>query len=163
MSKHKHHAFKVVYSNIVRILETDVHVAVPSVLDSRKSKPFEPSKAIWDTGASHTVITPSIVKKLNLQPIGKVNVFGVNSQELKDTFLIDIALPNNVIIPNVEVTESNINSTNSEILIGMDIIQIGDFAISNPNGTTIFSFCLPPHTNPVDLLEKTNRVNKRKH
>lgn len=39
------------------------------------------------------------------------------------------------------------------ILVGMDIIQQGDFLISNANGKTTFSFCLPSLKDQIDLLE----------
>ena len=50
-------------------------------------------------------------------------------------------------------------------LIGMDIIQSGDFNISKKfdgkKHITMFSFCIPSHSNPVDLLEKSEQVNIR--
>jgi hypothetical protein len=47
-------------------------------------------------------------------------------------------------------------------LIGMDVINTGDFSISNYGGKTVFSFALPPFENRTDLLEKANAVNKRR-
>lgn len=47
-----------------------------------------------------------------------------------------------------------------DILIGMNIIRLGDLAISSGNGETLFSFAIPPFENKTDLLEKANRVNK---
>ena len=41
----------------------------------------------------------------------------------------------------------------------MNIIQLGDFAIANAKGKTRFSFCIPPHDNPICLLEKTQKVD----
>lgn len=122
---------------------------------------FTDVKAIWDTGATHSVITPPIVARLNLLPIGKRRVFGVNSSDIKDVFVVDIVLPMGVRVVDVQVTESDINSGDIEALIGMDIIQAGDFAISNGPGKTIFSYCIPPHRNPVDLVAKSNAVNPK--
>lgn len=47
----------------------------------------------------------------------------------------------------------------ADILIGMDIIKFGDFAISNGGGQTLFSFAIPPFENKTDLLEKANKTN----
>jgi hypothetical protein len=45
------------------------------------------------------------------------------------------------------------------MLIGMDIIGLGDFSISNGENSTLFSFAVPPFTNKVDLLEKAEVSN----
>lgn len=39
----------------------------------------------------------------------------------------------------------------ADIIIGMDIIQTGDFLISNTNGRTTFSFCMPPLEKQLDF------------
>jgi hypothetical protein len=45
------------------------------------------------------------------------------------------------------------------MLIGMDIIGLGDFSISNGENSTLFSFAVPPFTNKVDLVEKAEVSN----
>lgn len=52
----------------------------------------------------------------------KTTVYGVNSQEEVNVYLVDIGLPNKVLIPGVVVMECNLNSPGIDILIGMDII-----------------------------------------
>jgi len=156
-----HHAFSVNYNGIVREIFTDTQIAQPSVLfPDINNKKFVNFKAIWDTGATNTVITQKVVDALNLMPTGKVQMFAVNNSSSVDTYIIDLGLPMGVLFQNVNVLCGDINNT--DILIGMDIIQSGDFSISNANGKTHFSYCLPPHTNPVCLVEKSNKVNKRK-
>ena len=155
-----HHAFRVKYDRVVKDI-TEVKVGLPSVLPSGGPPSFIKFLAIWDTGATNTVITPLVVNKLNLKPTGQTEVYGVNSKDIKNTYIVDIALPVNVAFSNVNVTECDINSKNANVLIGMDIIQTGDFAIANANNKTTFSFCIPPHKNPIDLLEKSNRVNPK--
>lgn len=154
-----HHAFRVDYSGIVNTLITDVKVGASELMGPRRD--FTDAKAVWDTGATHSVITPSIVARLNLVPIGKRRVFGVNSSDIKDVFVVDIVLPMGVRVADIQVTESDINSGDAELLIGMDIIQAGDFSISNGTGKTIFSYCIPSHRNPVDLVAKSNAVNPK--
>lgn len=158
MQKIPFHAFKVEYSGIVRELITDVLIHVPYSKDITSGISV---KAIWDTGATNTVITKSIVEKLQLVPTGKCRVRGVNSEDIRDTYIVDIGLPNSVKVTAVEVTESVLNSGQVEMLIGMDIIQMGDFSISNGQGITSFCFCIPPHDNKTDLVEKSNRQNER--
>jgi predicted aspartyl protease len=155
-----HRAFKVEYPGIVREIFTKIHIHLASSLGGTHSD-FKDFMAIWDTGASGTVITSRVVQALGLVPFSKTKVFGVNSEEICNVYLVDIGLPNRVVIENANVMECKINSPNVDVLIGMDIIQLGDFSISNPNGKTVFSYCTPPHKNPVDLVAKSNSVNPK--
>lgn len=157
-----HLAFKVEYRGIVRELITQAKIKLPSVLTGRDHFEWTDANCVWDTGATNSVITLSIVKKLNLVPTGKATVNGINSSEERDTYMVDIGLPNRVIVPNVTVTECNINSPGIDLLVGMNIIQLGDFAVSNGPGRTIFSFAIPPFPNPIDLVAKSKAVNPKK-
>jgi len=68
-------------------------------------------------------------------------------------------LPNEVFIQNVQVTEADM-STN-DVLIGMDIISLGDFAITNFGGKTRFTFSIPS-TRVIDFVQEGNAQNMRK-
>ena len=57
---------------------------------------------------------------------------------------ISIGLPNMVMVDEVNVMICNLNQ-GFDLIIGMDIILLGDFSISNGNGKTLFSFALPLH------------------
>lgn len=87
---------------------------------------------------------------------------GVNSCEVKNTYLVDVILPNRIYLANWQVAESEINSPGCEVLIGMDIIHNGDFSIANGTGKTIFTFAMPPFENPTDLFEKAIQINPRR-
>lgn len=147
-------AFKKNYHHIVREIETDVAVKLPLVLRSGKKSSWVNARGIWDTGATRTAITNKIVQLLGLKATGKATVFGVNSKAIVNRYLVDIKLPNEIVFHNFEVLESNLNSPGIDLLVGMDIIQKGDFIISNANGKTTFSFCIPPLELLLDLLEK---------
>ena len=99
-------------------------------------------KAIWDTGATNTAISERVVKKCNLVPIGKATSNTANGQRTVNVYLIDLYLPNNVIIGGVKATEFTAVE-GSDLLIGMDVIGMGDLAISNYQGKTCFSFRVP--------------------
>lgn len=157
----RHHAFSIDYPHRVREICTSIGVSTPTL-----SQPFDPdkyvanfSKAIWDTGATGTVITKQVIESLKLQPTGMTNVIGVHGAGTAPTYVVDIILPNKVIVTNLNVIGGKEGSV--DVLIGMDIIQLGDFVISNANGKTKFSFCLPSHQNPICLVEKSNRVNEK--
>ncbi len=156
-----HYAFRTQYSCIVRVLRTGCHIALPSAIDPSPQKQIFPFVAIWDTGATNTVITQKVAKQVVLTPTGMAETHGVHGKSKVNTYIIDIILPNKVRIPNINVSEGALMG-DIDVLIGMDIIQLGDFSISNSDGKTCFSYCLPPHQNPVDLLEKSNCVNARR-
>jgi hypothetical protein len=50
---------------------------------------------------------------------------------------------------------------NTGILIGMDIIRIGDFAVCNADGKTSFSFAMPPFPDRINLADKADAFNKQ--
>jgi len=159
-----HHAFKTAYKCVVRDLITEVQIALPTSThpySPNSPKEFKNFSALWDTGATHTVITEKVVSAVGLIPTGKTTVRGVNSEDIVSTYIVDVGLPNQVLFPNVNVTEGLLQG-HYDVIIGMDIIQAGDFAISNANGATTFSYCYPPHKNPIDLLEKSNRINPKR-
>jgi len=58
-----------------------------------------------------------------------------------ETFLVSIFLPNTVVFPSIRVTKGVL--TGCDVLIGMDIINQGDFAITQSDGKTTFSYRYP--------------------
>ena len=100
-------------------------------------------QAIWDTGATGSVIAKSVAKNLNLIPTGISQVSTANGIALQNTYTINIKFPNGLEIVGVVVTEVDGLSGGCDGLIGMDIITLGDFSITNYNGVTCMSFRVP--------------------
>ncbi len=99
--------------------------------------------AIWDTGATNSVITRKVVDDCGLKPIGMAKVNTASQKDVLTTvYLASIVLPNKVCIPQLRMTEGVI-AGDAEVLIGMDIISQGDFAVTNKDGKTTFSFRMP--------------------
>jgi|ERR1017187_2571226 predicted aspartyl protease len=99
-------------------------------------------KALYDTGATHSAVSPKVVKDLSLPSIGATNV-GVGGGTLTTTtHLVNIGFPNGVMFQMIRVAEVALHR-DVDALIGMDIISQGDFAVTNHNGKTTFSFCCP--------------------
>lgn len=127
----------------LRVLESACQVA--EAFDPATASPlpqFHHYQAIWDTGATNSVVTPRVVTECVLQPSGVTEVHAFNSSGTSDTYLVNVALPNNVLFCGVRVTRGSI-APGIDVLIGMDIITLGDFAITNRDGITVFSFCMP--------------------
>ena len=156
MPKTRHFAFKNEYPRISRRLTTEA-----AVFDSLST--FTKGltvTALWDTGATNSAITPAVAKSLNLIPFNRVPVSGVNHRSMADVVKVSIGLPNHVMVEGVNAMVCELVE-GIDMLIGMNIILLGDFCISNGEGKTLFSFATPPFENKTDLYEKALAVNKR--
>ncbi len=171
--------FTVKYSQIARVLQTDISVCQPILNIPKANSPLPPApqenkfKAIWDTGATGTVINKEVAEACGVQPIDMAKVYTADNNEgsFQNVYLVSIYLPNGVVFPQVRVTEGKINGC--DVLIGMDIISKGDFAVSNFQGITTFSFRLPsiehidfnPNIKPVQKKEliSLRRDPNKKH
>ncbi len=98
--------------------------------------------AIWDTGATNSVITSRVARECELVSFQMTQVHTAGGINNSKVYSVNIWLPNRVIIPNVKVTEGKI-AGGEEVLIGMDIINRGDFAVSNKDGQTVFTYRFP--------------------
>jgi predicted aspartyl protease len=97
-------------------------------------------KAIWDTGAYGSVISPRVAKELGLMPVGVKPIQTANGTYEAYAYVVDVMLPNKLVIRGVEVSESDLKVCDA--LIGMDIISMGDMKITN-KPTTKFMFRIP--------------------
>jgi len=120
--------------------------------------PITQFDAIWDTGATNCVITQSVIDACGLVPIGMAQVHGVHAASVEEVFLVSIYLPNGVVFPGVRVTRGRFPG--ADILIGMDIISQGDFAVTNKGGITKFSFRVPSETH-IDFVEQHHQQMMR--
>jgi predicted aspartyl protease len=116
-------------------------------------------RALWDTGAMLSAVTPEIAKRLNLVSTNRIKVNGIGSYSTADVVMVSIRLPNLVELKNSRIVVLNLVK-DVDMLIGMDIIRLGDFSISNGAGKTLFTFAMPPFENKTDLYEKALEVNK---
>ena len=136
-------AFNIEYSGITNALVSEILIS--AAFDP--SNPPDESQArkypaIWDTGATNSVITLKVAQECNLKPIGVTKVNTANGTCLSNVYWAGIWLPNKVHIPQLKVTEGTISGA-VEVLIGMDIIHMGDFAVTNKDGKTNFTFRIP--------------------
>lgn len=99
-------------------------------------------RALWDTGATGCVITERVAAQCGLTPIGVLQVLGVHGAEMVNAYLVNLHLPNDVVFENWRVTEGNLGD-DTDVLIGMDVITRGDFAVTNKDGLTVFTFRIP--------------------
>lgn len=100
-------------------------------------------RAQWDTGASRTCIAQELVDELQLVSTGNQIAHTPSGKSIFNTYCVDLVLPNNIGLRDVPVMGSEIGKQGIDLLIGMDIIGIGDFAVSCFKGITQFSFRYP--------------------
>ena len=152
------------HNGIANVLISDIVVSEAYQPQSGSNPPIgKPYKGIWDTGASCTIINTRIISELNLQPSGKMIVRAVGdsgkvNEYLTDTFLINIVLPNKVTVIGINAAKGEISG--ADALIGMDIIAVGDFAITNVNGHTKLSF-RTPSVEEIDFVREIDEYNRR--
>lgn len=126
-------------NGLSREIRTRVKVS-PSLRAKGAAATFARGMAMWDTGSTNSVIGVDIARKLGLVPIGMTTALTANGPYDTPIYAVDLSLPNNVVVKNVIVSESDLQVCDA--LIGMDIITLGDMLLTNaPN--TRFEFRLP--------------------
>ncbi len=144
MAKKNYLAFTNKYNGLTRQLSTQCGVSDAIPLKSGDPIPASAKEyeAVWDTGATTTVITAKVAKDLGLKPIGLTTSHHAGGTEEVNSYLINVYLPNNIRVVGVRVVEAVLVG-NLEMLVGMDIISLGDFSFTNFGGKSTFSFRIP--------------------
>lgn len=153
-------AFTSKHPTHLNVLKNDI--IITEAFDPKSGLPAPVEKqfiGIWDTGASGSVINSRVVNELNLKPSGKmwchaVGDKGLVNKYLADTYSINIGLPNKVVIMGVVAAKGEIGG--GDVLIGMDVIGIGDFAVTNTNNKTTWSF-RTPSVQEIDFVKGTGK------
>jgi hypothetical protein len=102
------------------------------------------TNALWDTGAMISVVSPRIKNELGLVRIDSVPMIGVSGKsENVDRVLVTVELPCGILKRNIVAAVSEFQP-DIGIILGMDIITLGDFSLLNGQGRTVFSFTTPP-------------------
>lgn len=147
------HSFNRAYNGISHVLTSEVQIYL-AFDEANPPDPKECKKyvAIWDTGATNTVITEKVVNECGLQPIGVAQVNTANGERISNVYFVSVWLPNKVRFAQVRATEGTLPGA-ADVLIGMDIITTGDFAVTNKDGKTNFSFRYPS-IECIDFVEQ---------
>ena len=144
MSAPKFHPFTIKFNHTADRIITEVTLS--EAFDPRNPKAIIPksirAQALWDTGATKSVITLTAAAKLGLKPVGTGLMNAAGGERTCNTYLVNFFLPNNVGIAGVHVMDCE-DGHPFEAIIGMDIITGGDFAITNVGGKTTVTFRYP--------------------
>lgn len=102
---------------------------------------------LWDTGASTSMITAAAADLIGLRAKGRTEIRSVHDSSRVNVYELVLTLgegQEKVSFPLI-VTECGPldNDGSTGFLIGMDVISMGDFSLSNHGGKTTLSFRVP--------------------
>ncbi len=150
MTERRGSAFTVTSNTgLLNVLMSPCAVSSATGAADERAHPFT---AIWDTGATNSVITQNVADACGLVAIGMDKVYNVSGYAIQETYLVAIELPNGGRYAPVRVTKGDLLGE-ADVLIGMDIINTGDFAVTNLGGITKFSFRFPSLEH-IDFVER---------
>lgn len=155
-----HAAFTSISNGRAREIVLDIKLSTPIALPIPESSPPQlfNAKTLWDTGATNCAITKTKVDQIGLPEIGKATVCHAGGETIVSVYLLNIFLPMGVVIAMVPATECQSARGNFDFVIGMDIITMGDFALTNFGGKTTVSFIMPPRRT-IDYVKEIKPAN----
>ena len=115
------------------------------------------TKALWDTGATKSVLSSELVKALGLAAAGVTRVNHAGGTSTSSTYMVNLELPHGVGVAGILATEFPAGSIGFGAIVGMDVICHGDLAITNVAGNTWFSF-RTPSCEAIDYVVEANRM-----
>lgn len=93
---------------------------------------------MWDTGSQFTFLSPRIIKALQLKPTGRMGLSGINGESEADVYTVHVVLPSDDAVINVEALSSDYSDY--DVIIGMDIIMLGEFHFDKVDDHNVFTF-----------------------
>jgi predicted aspartyl protease len=150
----KYEALTITSPGVSRAILMPVIVRQSKYLCEQYNLPSNPVDvyALIDTGATNTCINKRLVDRLNLEIVGDGMMDTAGGLCESNLYYIDLLMRNNVSFTNIRAMEFTSDKI-FDILIGMDIITLGDFAITNAGHRTVVSFRVPPDTKHIDFIE----------
>ena len=155
-------AFTQKYSGPTNRIVTDVDVFPafdPKSPPEGWPKPFR-ARGLWDTGATASCISPEVATNLKLASVGISNVNHAGGVGTSSKYLVNFFLPNSVGVAGVLVHEFAAVPGDFGVIIGMDIISRGDFAVTHEDGKGCVSFRMPS-CGQIDFVEEANRARMK--
>ena len=114
-----------------------VNMVEVSSVDGSRTREYD---AQWDTGAQRTCISQSVVSELALEQFGCIRLTSPAGEEYMPTYKVELHLPNSVHIVNYEVPLARFDDGDVDVLIGLDVITNGEFAVGYDGKRTQFTF-----------------------
>jgi hypothetical protein len=145
-----------IFLNVGILDASSLNLGASPVVGSASIQPPIMFRALIDTGAQKTMISPNVITQLGLIPLGKMLISGVGPQaHYHNAYLFHVAFvtavlqPGQTYAPGAQVPAvvnimgdpiygAEISSTGGhfDVLLGMDVISTGSLVVGNG----IFSF-----------------------
>lgn len=152
-------AFTIKHTGITNRIVTDI--AISEAFDPTNPPIHSPrthkTAALWDTGATASVITEATAIALGLIASGSAYINHAGGSSLCKTYLTNFFLPNKVCVAGVMVFECPDIAGHFGAIVGMDIISQGDFSITNHKGQTWMTF-RTPSISAMDYVIEANKI-----
>jgi hypothetical protein len=134
----------------IPIEDEDVFIKTPVAVRKAENLPFRADgteqfvgvKAMWDTGCIRSCMCCGLARYLALAPVGEMSIKSIHDSHIANIYQIDILFSDGKFLPNIRVAEIT-DSAHFDLIIGLDIIRLGNFHLDNVNGNTVFTFSLP--------------------
>lgn len=100
--------------------------------------------ALLDTGAVESAIDESIASALQLIPVDQCVFLNAHGEIAGYEYFVDLEIAEGFRINQLKVAECSFHSEDVKMLIGMDILGLGEFAhIKMPEERSMFVFRIP--------------------
>ena len=102
----------------------------------------QPVTALIDTGAHTTVLSPEIVGRLRISPVGAAPIYTPSTTEplLCNRYHINVYFPDEFVVENVFTIEAPMGGVPYQCLIGRDILKLGEFTFSGRANKFVLTF-----------------------
>ena len=101
--------------------------------------------ALWDTGSSYTYISRRLASQMGMISVGQSGYITPTGASISEQYVIEIILPDGTHVTDVHAGGSDIDAMGIDLILGLQIILLGDFAIRHRDGQTFMSFLCPPN------------------
>jgi len=132
-----------------------IQIGIPVPLDSysKHRRIIRDSMALIDTGATGSCISKRFAESAQLKAYKRSKIRGFNETSIVPVYCLDVLLPNGIYFTNMDVAEFQSNN-NFDFIIGMNILRMGDMALTNAKGEMVFTFRIPPAETHIDFVEE---------
>jgi len=158
----RHFAFFTAYTGITNKLTTRAGIRPVYTDGAARRGGLSAVKALWDTGATMTCIKPALRERLKMRLLesGGTEIAGIGGRTAAGATVVNL-----LVVPGLEIKNCPVYVIDfpgdAELLIGMNIISKGDFAVCNAGGATSFSFAVPPFPGRINLEDRAEAANRR--
>lgn len=142
-------------------LRSQVRIAKPFEVSRRLMVKWHSVYAVWDTGAVTSAVSRRIAEQLHLKARERA-ILSTGAGMLptvKDIILLDLQIGNGVIPVKVAIVD-NVPGEGNDFLIGMDVIQCGDFSISTCHITGVYNVRFKPYPGLFRTVEDVFKIHR---